>query len=341
MDMEKWCLRMGAAAVVCAILLRLSSGSALGAVVEALSSPEAVAVMLYLETGRVVRPAQPQAPAPPAQDLPPQETLTQDVETPTQPKEPVQVVFAPGDAALVEVNSVCGYDTNLQALLSKPLIWDLTGDVPTVLILHTHGTESYTKTENYTETSLYRTLNTDYNVVSVGAELKKVLEAGGIQVIHDTTLHDHPSYSSSYSHARDCISEYLKKYPSIVLVLDLHRDAVENRDGKQMIFTTQVDGEKVAQLMMVVGTDANGLKHPNWQENMALAVKLHALLEKDYAGICRPISFRSQRFNQDLSAGAMLIEMGSAGNTRSEALAAARILGQTILKLSQGTEPMI
>lgn len=293
--------------------------------------------MLYLETGRVVRPAQPQAPDPPVQDIPPQETQMQDAETPTEPKEPVQAVFAPEDAALVEVNSVCGYDTDLQALLERPLAWDLIGDAPTVLILHTHGTESYTKTENYTETSAYRTLDTDYNVVSVGAELKKVLEAGGIQVLHDTTLHDHPSYSSSYSHARDCISEYLKKYPSIALVLDLHRDAVENSDGTQMSFTAQVDGKKVAQLMMVVGTDANGLKHPNWQENMALAVKLHALLERSYAGICRPISFRAQRFNQDLSAGAMLIEVGSAGNTRSEALEAVRILGQTILALSQGT----
>ena len=251
--------------------------------------------------------------------------------------QPAFPVFGEEDAALVEVNSVCGYETDLPALLQQPLIWDLTQENPTVLILHSHGTESYRKTDDYEETSAYRTLNKEYNVVSVGAELKKVLEAGGVRVIHDTTLHDHPSYSSSYSHARSQIAKYLKQYPSISLVLDIHRDAVENKKGEQVAFHTTVDGERVGQLMMVVGTDANGLKHPNWPENMALAVKLHAQLEKNYPGICRPISFRSQRFNQDLSPGGMLIEVGSAGNTQQEALRAARILGQTILALAQGT----
>ena len=102
-----------------------------------------------------------------------------------------------------------------------------------------------------------------------------------------------------------------------------------------MKFTTKVNGEATARLMLVVGTDSR-LSHPDWPENMALAVKLHALLEKKYPGICRPISFRSQRFNQDLSTGALLIEVGAAGNTRQEALAAARLLGKTILEMSGG-----
>ena len=104
-----------------------------------------------------------------------------------------------------------------------------------------------------------------------------------------------------------------------------------------MVFTTQAQGQTVAQLMMVVGTDANGLKHPHWPQNMALAAKMHALLEKSCPGICRPISFRNQRFDQDLSAGAMLIEVGSAGNDRQEALAAVEILGQAIIELANGT----
>lgn len=335
MDLEKWCLRVGAAAVICAVLLRLSSGGLLGTVAEALSSPEAMSVMLYLETGRIVRPAQPQLPEEEPKATapePPQEVTSED-----PPMEPVQAVFAEADAALVEVNSVCGYDADLPALLRQPLAWDLTQTEPTVLILHTHGTESYTKTEDYQESSSYRTLDTDYNMVSIGAELARTLERGGIKVLHDTTMHDSPSYSSSYNNARKSIQAYLEKYPSIQMVLDIHRDSVENSSGKQMRFTAQADGETTAQLMMVVGTDANGLSHPDWPENMSLAVKLHALLEKNCPGICRPISFRSQRFNQDLSTGAMLIEVGSAGNTRTEALLAARLLGQAILELSQGT----
>lgn len=333
MDMEKWSLRIGALAVVCAVLLRLGSDGGISTMVKALSSPEAASVMLYLETGRVVKPVSPelmtQAADPVEQTEPEQSVQTEEI--------PALPAFSLGDAALVSVNSVCGYSADLPALLQKPLSWELKQEAPTVLILHTHATESYTKTEDYQESSAYRTQDTGYNLVSVGAELKRVLEAGGIRVIHDTTLHDYPSYSGSYTHARTAIQKYLEENPSISLVLDLHRDSVENSAGKQLVFTTQQDGRSIAQLMMVVGTNANGLSHPNWPENMALAVKLHALLEKNCPGICRPISFRSQRFNQDLSPGAMLIEVGSAGNTRQQALEAARVLGQTILQLSQGT----
>ena len=180
-------------------------------------------------------------------------------------------------------------------------------------------------------------MDTDYNVVAMGTELAKVLEAGGVKVVHDTVMHDHPSYSGSYNHARKSIQAYMQEYPSLVMVLDIHRDSVENSDGNQVRYTVETDKGTSAKLMMVVGTDANGLKHPNWPDNMALAVKLHARLEKVNPGICRPISFRSQRFNQDLSAGAMLIEVGSAGNTHEEALLAAKILGQAILDISQGT----
>lgn len=338
MNLEKWSLRVGAAAIACAILLRVSSGGALGAVVEAISSPEAVAVMLYLETGRVVRPTEPQMPAFSAEQETAAETQPPETTAPAASyEEPAQAVFAADDADLVEVNSVCGYDADLPTLLQQPLSWDLIQEAPTVLILHTHGTESYTKTEDYTESSSYRTLDTDYNVVSIGEELAKTLEAGGVKVIHDTTLHDYPSYSGSYNHARAAIKEYLEEYPSIAMVLDIHRDSVESSDGEQIRFTAQADGQSVAQLMMVVGTDASGLSHPDWQDNMALAVKLHAQLEKNSPGICRPISFRSQRFNQDLSTGAMLIEVGSAGNTRAEALQAAKQLGQAILELARGT----
>ncbi len=336
MDWEKLCLRVSAAAIAVAIFLRLSSDGAMGAVVEMLTQPEAVAVMLYLETGRVVRTTKPQAFESPEDGEP---TQIQEETAPTVPQEQFQPVsFHKADAALVEVNSVCGYDADLPTLLEKPLTWDLTGQEPTVLILHTHGTESYEKNGDYTESSAYRTLDTDYNVVSIGAEIKKQLESSGIRVIHDTTMHDHPSYSSSYSHARTKIRAVIEENPSIALVLDIHRDSVENGSGKQIGFTVDNGGQKAAQLMLVVGTDANGLNHPNWRENMALAVKLHAQLEKNTPGICRSISFRSQRFNQDLSPGALIVEVGSAGNTHGQALEAARLLAQAIKELSQGTK---
>lgn len=324
MQAEKLCFQVGVAALVLAVVVRLGSNGVLGKAVEKLSTPEAMSVMLFLETGRVLRPAEPTVPQPTTQ---PEET---------QPEQlPAVPVFGQADALLVDVNNYSGKEADVEALLQKPLNWQLKQSQPTVLILHSHGTESYTKTEDYKETTKYRTENTDYNVVSVGTRLAQVLEDGGVKVVHDKIMHDAPSYNNSYSHARAETKKNLAKYPSVSLVLDIHRDAVENKSGQQVKFTVETEKGTAAQLMLVVGTDAR-LTHADWPENMAMAVKLHALLEKKYPGICRPISFRSQRFNQDLSPGALIVEVGAAGNSRQEALLAVEILGQAVLELAQG-----
>ncbi len=323
MNWEKWCLRVGGGAVVFALAVRLMGGGAVQAVVEKLAQPEMASALLFLETGRILRPA-PEVSQPEAPDIPKETTPL------------VLPAFSPSDADLVKVHAVNGYKADLPALLAEPLSWQLKQTKPTVLIVHSHGTESYTKTEDYDEHTKYRTKNTDYNVVSIGAEIKKILESGGISVIHDTACHDYPSYSKSYSNSRKSVKEYLEQYPSIQMVLDIHRDAIANKKGEQVRYVTKTKYGTSSRLMMVVGTDANGLKHPNWPDNMALAVKLHAYLEKQTPGICRPISFRKQRFNQDLSPGALIVEVGSAGNTRQEALLAGRILAEAILDLSSG-----
>lgn len=341
MNWEKWCLRLSAGVIVLAVFFRVLGNGGAQAVVAKFAQPETASILFFMETGRILSsaPTQPQLeqiPAPSEETVPATENTPEETQTPTVP-ETLPISFDKKDAALVEVNSVCGYKTDLPVLLQTPLSWDLTTQEPTVLIVHSHGTESYEKTENYTESSSYRTKNNDYNVVSIGAEIKKVLEDGGISVIHDTTCHDNPSYSDAYANSRKSIKDYLAQYPSIQMVLDIHRDAATDKNGKQVGYTIKAGEETAAKLMLVVGTDANGLRHPQWPENMALAVKLHAQLEKTTPGICRPISFRKQRFNQDLSTGALLVEVGSAGNTRQEALVAARLLANSILALSAGT----
>ena len=329
MDRYGKTLGFGTGILVSALVLRLALGGAFAPVVKFLTDPKTTSMLLFLETGRVVRPTAPYAVIEPS-------TVPETTAPETQPPQ-TYAVFSPADAALVEVNSACGYAADVEAGLTQTLRWDLTAQAPTVLILHSHGTESYQPSGEYTESSAYRTLDVGYNVVSIGDRLVQVLEAGGVGAVHDRQMHDSPSYSNAYGNARDSIESYLAQHPTIRLVLDLHRDSVEDSSGEQMKFTTTVDGQKVAQLMLVVGTDASGLSHPDWGENMSLAVKLHAQLEKMAPGICRPISLRSQRFNQDLSPGTLIIEVGSAGNTRQEALAAVEILGQAILALSQGT----
>ena len=150
-------------------------------------------------------------------------------------------------------------------------------------------------------------------------------------------MHDAESYSGSYEQSRQAAQAYLEQYPTIRLVLDLHRDSVTDSTGQQIRYRLQTDQGTAAQMMLVMGSDAGGLHYPNWQENLSLAVKLQAQLEKNCPGICRPLSFRTSRFNQDLSPGALLVEMGAAGNTRQEALLSTEILAEAIIDLAHGT----
>ena len=229
-------------------------------------------------------------------------------------------------------------DPDIESLLAKPLEWDLFAEEPTVLILHTHATESYTRgEEEYEETSAFRTLDEAYNMISVGEHMRTILEEGGITVLHDRQLHDYPSYNGSYSNARKTIKQNLKDNPSLCLILDLHRDA-SGDDKNQMRTLATVDGVPAAQIMFVVGTGSSGLKNPHWEENLAIALKLQVQMERLAPGICRNVNLRSQRFNQDLAAGALLVEVGAAGNTHEEALRAVEVLAQAILDLAGGAE---
>lgn len=325
MEQERRAIRVGLWVIALALVLRLAGSGALDKVVEFLTRQEVMSFLVYMETGRVVRnaPARPVqlSPAPTAPSAQPEQRLPS---------------FGAEDAGLVEIYDQSNCDADIPTLLEQPLTWDLTGDGPTVLILHSHATESYTATqaEPYTPNGDFRTLDTAHNMVRVGARLQELLEERGIGVIHDTTLHDYPSYNDSYGNSRSAVRKWLEEYPSIQLVLDLHRDAVDG--ANQVPTATDLAGASRARVMLVVGTNGSGLDHPQWQENMSLAVKLHACLERSYPGFCRPISFRSQRFNQDLSTGALLVEIGSAGDTLGQALAAAELLADAITEISRG-----
>ena len=327
MNFDHKSLQIGTAIVISAVILRLFSGNLPNKMAAFFSRPDVTAAMIFVETGRVVRTPQVQATEP---------AVIQETTEETQPEPVIQtpLSFTSADAQLVQINNLCGLSVDTAKLLQQPLKWDLTQEEPTVLILHTHGSESYAGSSD--ADTPYRSRQQAKNMIAIGTALKEKLEAAGISVLHDCTLHDYPSYNGSYNNARKQISQYLQQYPSIKLVLDIHRDAMEDSSGKQVGTTLSVSGQTSAQLMMVVGTNAGGLNHPNWQQNMALAVKLHAQLEKLHPGICRAISFRKQRFNQDLSTGAMLIEVGAAGNSMDQAKTAALLLAEGIIALSHG-----
>ena len=327
--MEQRVLRTGALVVACAIVLRLASGL-VGSMPLHLT-PKIASFIIFMQTGRVVRPSN--------ISFSPQVTQPTEETQPTQPPptEPELPVFSPEEAEQIGITAGFSYSVDKAGLLTQPLSWDLTGEAPKVLIVHTHGSESFAPTGEYQETTAYHTLNTDYNMVSVGTYVAELLTQAGISVLHDTALHDEPSYNAAYNNSRKSVQEYLQAYPSISLVLDLHRDSIEDEKGNQVAQTVFSQGTTVAPLMLVVGTDYGGLEHPKWQENMALALKLQTQLESICPGICRKINLRTQRFNQDLSTGAMLIEVGSSGNTRQEALRAAEVLAKGIISLAHGT----
>lgn len=203
---------------------------------------------------------------------------------------------------------------------------------PQILIVHTHGSEAYTMPpgEEYEASGECRTTDCNYNTVRVGDELAATLEEAGLSVLHDTTLHDYPQYSGAYDRSLASINSYLEQYPTISFVLDIHRDAISDGEGNMYKVVSNVAGLNAAQMTFVIGTDGGGLEHPNWRENLKLAAAVQQNLLDHYPSLMRPITVRNSRYNQHVTTGSLLVEMGAAGNSLDEALLSARLLGQAL-----------
>ncbi len=320
MDWEQRNIRVCAGVLTLSVVLRLWVGGALAPLGQALDTPGFQSFFVYLQTGRAARYTASALPASAQKEA-------------AQPAAAEALTFEAGDVQYIQYTDNAGQAPDVEALLTQPLELDLRGDEPTVLILHSHTTESYTQSGSvYEETSAYRTLDTAHNMVALGDIVAQMLTEAGIGVIHDTEFHDYPSYSEAYNQAAASTKAYLERYPSIRLVLDLHRDAVESK-GSQVATKCTVGGEKAAQLMFVLGTDTR-LKHPGWERNLSLACKLQVLLEQDNPGICRKMNLSKNRYNQHLGEYALLVEIGAAGNTLEQAKTAARELGEALVVLA-------
>ena len=202
-------------------------------------------------------------------------------------------------------------------------------DKKDVLIYHTHTCESYTPSEtyNYAMTGNYRTTDLNYSVVRVGRELETCLQNKGFNVVHDETYHDYPSYSGSYERALETVKNLLYG-KNTEIVIDLHRDAVGNGDTYGP--TIMVDGQRVAQIMFVIGTNGGGLEHPNWQQNLKVAIKIQEVGNQMYPGLFRSIIIRNSRYNQHLAKGASIIEVGATANILDECLLSMQCLANVL-----------
>jgi stage II sporulation protein P len=212
---------------------------------------------------------------------------------------------------------------------------ELTDETPQILILHTHGSEAYTPAGDVdiVWSGDHRTTDYRYNVVAVGDEMAEVFSQAGISVLHDRTLYDYPSYTGAYDRSLAAIQSYLAQYPSIRFILDVHRDAIEDGEGNQYKVVSAIDGVgTAAQMSIVVGSDGSGLDHPNWLENLRLAVAIQEETLDKYPTLMRPVLLRNSRYNQHATTGSLLVEVGAAGNSPEEAALAGRLFAEQMVE---------
>ncbi len=217
----------------------------------------------------------------------------------------------------MKLNNATQYDIDIDSLCAEEMPFTVEKDAPQVLVVHTHTTECYDGDQMSGETE--RTTDDNYNVVAVGEVICGVLEENGIHTIHDKTYHDYPSYQGAYSRALTTIENHLKENPTIKIVLDIHRDAFVYEDGSKLEVTCDENGISTAQVMIVAGTDSMGLWHDNWRGNLVFASKIQNAAEIMYPGLMRPVNLRTERFNEHMTRGSLILEVGSNGNTLAQA----------------------
>lgn len=250
------------------------------------------------------------------------------------PENVLEKTVSPGKG--IAINNETSYSVSDDITEASAPVFTLPDkDDPQVLILHSHATESYAPTDNYrfSHTSEDRTTDPRYNMVRIGAELKDELAERDIRSVHLTDLFDYPEYNNSYARSCTAVQKALSKNPSIKIVLDLHRDSIINSEGVKTKLTTTINGEKVAQVMLVVGTDELGLKHDNWKTNLNFAAHFQKFLLKEEENFARPINLRTSRFNGHTAPGAVIVEVGTGANTIEEALSSVKYIANAIENL--------
>lgn len=238
-------------------------------------------------------------------------------------------------------NSTETTEPELAEILQQPMALALedTKD-PQVLIVHTHATESYEPmdSETFDMRNTWRSTDDRQNMTTVGDALAEVLEKAGIGVVHDKTQHDFPSYTGAYDRSAETIRSYLEKYPTIKIVLDVHRDAILRAEDLIVKPTVEINGKKAAQLMIITGCEDGTMNVPKWRENLRFAAALQDSIEKKYPNLTRPVFFCYRKYNMDLTTGSLLLEIGSNANTLEESVYSAQLIGESLVDLLQKNE---
>ena len=215
---------------------------------------------------------------------------------------------------------------------------------PQILIMHTHATEDYRLSAGlwFRSGDGSRTTDRSYNMCAVGRIMADTLNAAGLNTLHDETLNDYPSYTGSYANSRAVVQQYLAQYPSIKIVLDVHRDAIETENGSRMAPVCTVNGQQAAQVMIICGCDNGGsVCLPNYRQNLRFAAAWERAMESAFPGFTRPVLFSYRFYNQDLTTGSLLIEIGGHGNNLNEALYAGQLAAEGLVEALRNASPAI
>lgn len=207
-------------------------------------------------------------------------------------------------------------------------------DSPQVLILHTHTTESFAHGYNgkFPAGYNFRSKDESRNIVAIGAIIANILNENGINTIHSNALHDYPVFSGSYARSEVTAKYYLEKYPSIEIVLDVHRDSIARADGTRVRPLANINGRNTAQIMLLNGAQYGRVSSlPNYRENLRFGLRVQQSMEEKFPGLSRPLMLNDQRYNQHLANGALLVEVGSEVNTFSEAVNAAEFFARSLV----------
>lgn len=216
-----------------------------------------------------------------------------------------------------------------------PFKLDKNSQEPQILIYHTHATESFELTDRdfYDSDFCCKTTERDKNIISVGDRICEELDKAGIPYIHDTLVHDYPSYDAAYASSRAAVQEILAEYPSIKICLDIHRDGIEREDGTRIAPVADIGGREAAQIMIISCADDGSGDIPEYMDNFAFACNLQSALESQWHGLTRPVLFDTRFYNQDLTTGCLLIEVGSHGNSLGQVLYSGELIGKTLVSL--------
>ncbi len=313
--------RQTAAALLVLVLAgRLLWGSGLPGALAARLEPRGETAAAPEETGR---PEPEVTPEPEPEETPPPSPV------PVPVPEPEAEAMA--GETLPRVEDKTPGHPELAALLAEGWGAVLPREGAQILILHSHSTEAYAQTpeDGYAESDPGRTLDRDHSVIRVGDELARLLEEAGFQVVHDREYYDWPRYDGAYARAREAAEAWLEEEPGIRVVIDLHRDAL----GSAGTAYVTPEGTRSARVMLLLTTGESGLYHPNWRENVKLGLELQRQMEADEPGLSRPLLLSPARYNQQLSPGWLLVEVGADADTLQEALEAARRFGGCLEKV--------